>query len=262
MMNKGLGLLFFFLLTNSGLSAIAATFRLEVPTHSGTIVRQIMSFDQSALTPIEAYNYNLIDASYQGIVPIQSGTNMFFVDTSEGLTLFMVNQAGASLEGSLSYHLTTRGNLVFRDDNPLVDTDPLIITPNLDSTKTFLSYEGFKADAGCNSGGLCRTDGLVIKLTSPNPEQQTIRWGYNTDSPLTGIENINFISSDSHGSFSVALGSNPNEFDPNTGEVVAKPVATGVPESSSVLGLLSIFGGIFLLSSLNIPQKRNNIKRR
>jgi hypothetical protein len=234
MMKNKLWLFVFFVMTLRWNPAIAATFVISVPTNSGEIVTgQITAFDQSDLTAAEAYNYDIAGKKYNGIVPIETGTNVFFVETSEGLSLFMVNEAPPDTMGQLRYEVTTKGTLLFRDDIPSVDNDPLQIISNGDGTTTFISTEGYR-DIGCPDG-VCRTDGLVIGLENDNVP---LNWNYEPVTfPLINIEMIHFWSPESEENFSVELGTNPNQFDPLMGKVTVKPL--DIPESSSILGLVA-----------------------
>ncbi|MGK7933336.1 MAG: hypothetical protein AB4041_18150 [Microcystaceae cyanobacterium] len=230
--------------------AIAATFIINVPTNSGQIITgQITAFDQSNLTVTEAYNYNLADAKYNGIVPIETGTNLFFAETLEGLSLFIVNEAppapiGGSTIGQVRYRVITIGTVLFRDDVIDVDNDPLQIIPNEDETTTFISTEGYE-DIGCLDG-VCRTDGLVIGLNNANV---SINFKYDPVTfPLINIDTVSFWSSKLEDNFAVGVGNETDEFDPFTGEITLKPL--NVPESSSIVGLIGFCTVSFALSWL------------
>lgn len=217
-----------FLLFSPLSPALAVTLTLSVPTSSGMITREVTSFDRSSFTGAQVYNY--ANAKYNGDIAIQPGTNMFFVKTLEGLSLFFVNQASGSLYGQLKYQVTTKGTLLFRDDDPSVDIDPLEIIQNPDLTTTFISTEGF-LDNGCISN--CKTDGLVIGLDSLNP---VINWNYypnDSNFPMTNIFSLNFWSSNPSENFSLDIGT---EFNPDGGEVGVNDPS--IPESSFNFGLL------------------------
>lgn len=236
-MKKSLWLFIFSLIILRWSPAIAASFMISVPLNSGDVItRPITSFDQRNFTSEEAYNYDRVEAKYNGIVPIKGGTNMFFVDTAEGLSLFMVNETFHNLISQLKYEVTTQGTLLFRDDIQEVDNDPLTEVANPDGTTTFISMEGFR-DIGCMNG-VCRTDGLVIGLNSKNVP---VTWKYDPVTfPLINIEMIHFWSPETAENFSVDLGTALDQFDPSKGVVEAVPFE--IPELSSIWGLLSMSG--------------------